>query len=63
MKSLLDWIISRGKEPSTWRGIIGALTVAGVVVSPELAEYIIGAGVSLISIFEIMRKEKKADPQ
>ena len=42
-----QWIIDRLKERSTWLGLTGALTAAGVALSPEQLEQIIAAGVAI----------------
>lgn len=46
------------KQPSTWRGLLGVLAMAGIAVNPQWAEIIalvLGTGVSVI---EIIRDEK-----
>lgn len=56
MKTILD----RLKEPSTYRGLSLLLGLIGVSVSPEQATSI-GTGVAaILSIIEIVRKEKPA---
>lgn len=56
MKTILD----RLKEPSTYRGLSLLLGLIGVTVSPEQATAI-GTGVAaILSIIEIVRKEKSA---
>ena len=50
---MLDWIIERGKEGSTWRGIVALLTAAGVHFSPELQEAIISVGLGLIGVIGV----------
>jgi hypothetical protein len=56
---LIDWIINRAKEPSTFSGISSALALTGIVVDPELYGQIGAAVIALVSIFEIVRREKK----
>lgn len=50
-------IVEYLKQPSTWRGIIGLATALGVTISPALSSAIIAAGVALVSLIEIFRKE------
>lgn len=45
-----SYILSRLKEPSTWRGILALLTAAGVALSPEQAEAVITVGLALIGV-------------
>ncbi len=60
----MNWLLYRLKEPSTYKGLFALLTVFGLSIKPELAEQIIAVGVALISIVEIVRREKPdvADP-
>lgn len=56
----LDWILERLAEASTWRGITAILTGLGIALSPELAAQITAAGLGLIGLINVFRKEKKA---
>lgn len=55
---MINYILDRLNETSTWRGIVGVLTGLGVKVRPDLAESIIAAGIALIGVVNIFRKEK-----
>lgn len=55
----MNWFIDRLTEPSTWRGLVGLLTSAGIVLSPELAGQIIAAGLAVMGLINILRKEVK----
>lgn len=58
----MDWIISRLKERSTWMGLIGLISAAGVGIAPELQEAIIGVGLSLVALVAVVTKDlKKSD--
>jgi hypothetical protein len=59
---MIQYILNRLNETSTWRGIISILTGLGVKLRPDLAEAIISAGLSLIGIINILRKEKPNAP-
>ncbi len=48
------------KQPSTWRGLIGLLSMFGVSVSPELSTQIALVAGGLLSIIEIIRNEYRA---
>ena len=46
------------RQPSTWRGLLGILAVAGIAINPQWLEVIalvLGTGFSVI---EIVRSEK-----
>jgi hypothetical protein len=45
------------KQPSTWRGITGALTLLGWALSPEQREAIIIAGVAIVVVIETFSDE------
>ena len=56
----LDYIINRLSENSTWRGLIGLATALGIALSPEQSAAITSAGIGLISLINVFRKERKA---
>ena len=43
-----DFILSRGKEASTWRGLVALLTAVGVSISPDQGEAIVALGLAVI---------------
>jgi hypothetical protein len=53
----MNYILEKLKEPSTWRGILAMITAVGVKLHPELQEAIISAGLALIGMVNIFRKE------
>jgi len=55
---MFAYIIDRLKEASTWRGIIGLLTAAGVTISPEMIEQIVAAGLAVMGIIGMVFKDK-----
>lgn len=59
VKTILEYFL----HTSTWKGLIGIATAAGLTIAPELADKIIAAGVSLIGVIQILvddhDKEKK----
>lgn len=55
-----NYIINRLSETSTWRGLILLLTSAGVAVSPEQGEKIVAAGLALVGLINVFRKEPKS---
>nr|WP_157651210.1 hypothetical protein [Dechloromonas denitrificans] len=53
----MDWLKKRAVEPSTWRGLGWVLVAAGVI-PPGSVDALIGAGVALVGLVEVIRKEK-----
>ena len=56
--TMIDWIVARLKEPTTWIGIISFATAAGVQIAPELQQSIITAGVAIGGTLAIVLREK-----
>jgi hypothetical protein len=57
---MLDTVISRLKEPSTWAGI-GALVLAITGVSEELWGAISAAGIAVAGVAAVVLSEKSAE--
>jgi hypothetical protein len=55
---ILNIILERLSENSTWRGIILLATALGLKLDPELQTQILTAGLSLIGIINVLRKGK-----
>ncbi len=54
----MDWLKARAVEPSTWRGVGWVLVALGLVPVGSV-ELIVSAGVALVGIVEVVRKEGK----
>ena len=54
----MNWFAARLKEPSTWRGIIWLLTVAGVSLSPEAWQYITTMGMAGAGLLGVLTREE-----
>ena len=54
-----EFILNRGKEASTWRGIVALLTAAGVALSPEQSEAIVALGLAVIGAIGVFTADKK----
>lgn len=54
-----DFILARGKEASTWRGIIALLTAAGVSLEPAQANAIVALGLAVIGAIGVFFADKK----
>jgi len=55
---MLDFIIQRAKERSTWLGITGFLTAIGVALDPSQAEAVAAAGVAIAGLVAVFTKDK-----
>lgn len=55
----MSWVLARLAERSTWLGIISMLTGAGVVISPDLANVVIGAGTGIAGLIGFVTSDKK----
>lgn len=56
---MLELVIKYGLMPSTWKGIIGIVTAAGVALSPEMAAQIVAVGLAIVGTINVARNEKK----
>jgi len=56
-QALATWLRDRAKEPSTYRGLAGLLTVFGVAITPMHFEMIAMAGASVISLINVFKKD------
>lgn len=60
-RSNMNWLLNRLTERSTWRGVIVALTSAGVLtLGEEMRSAIISAGVGLFVLVEVLVKEPES---
>jgi len=55
---IVNILIERLSENSTWRGVILVVTALGLRLEPELQNQIVAAGLSLVGIINIIRKGK-----
>lgn len=55
---ILNIVVERLKENSTWRGLILVATALGLRLDPALQEQIIVTGLSLVGLINIVRKGK-----
>jgi len=66
MKKLLLKALDYLRYPSTWKGIVTALTVVGVKVAPDQSESIITAGAAVVAaiftFFSDVDVPAKTDP-
>ena len=63
---MIEYMLARLKEASTWRGILGLLTAAGITISPEQIDKIIAAGLAAMGVIgaffgDRVRKTEKTE--
>jgi hypothetical protein len=56
---ILDYILKRLQEQSTYKGAIFVIAASGISVDPEKANAIAAAAMALVGVINIFRKEKK----
>lgn len=54
---MIAWVIARGKERSTWYGLLAVIAALGWHLTPEQADAIGTIAMALFGLFEILRKE------
>ena len=54
----MNWLVSRLKEPSTWRGIIWLATALGVSLKPEVWEQITVVGMAVAGLLGVLTREE-----
>mgnify|MGYP003343975149 CR=1 FL=1 len=55
---IIDIILNRLAENSTWRGLILVGTALGLKLDPELQNQILAAGLGLVGLINVIRKGK-----
>lgn len=55
---IVNIVLQRLSENSTWRGIILVATALGVKLDPELQNQILAAGLGLVGVINVIRKGK-----
>lgn len=58
VSGLAEYLLTRLTEKSTWAGITGLLTAAGMSIAPEMADQIAITGIGIASMLLIAMKEK-----
>jgi hypothetical protein len=63
LQSLKDYLVARGQEASTWRGLILVATGSGVAIKPELHAVIVAVGVMAAGAIGAAFPDAKKDPR
>ena len=54
---MISYLIERLSENSTWRGLVMLLTAVGVQVDPDQSSAIIAAGLAIVGLINVFRKQ------
>jgi hypothetical protein len=57
MMNVLNFILQRVKERSTWLGLVSIGTAAGMTLRPDVQEAVIAAGMSLAGLVLALTKD------
>ena len=55
----MNYVLDRLKEGSTWRGLVMLATALGVKLEPDAASAIIAAGLAIVGVINVLRKQPK----
>lgn len=55
---MLDFLLTRFAEASTWRGLVALLTAAGIMLSVDQQEAVITAGLAVIGLLGVFTTDK-----
>ena len=55
---IIETILERLSENSTWRGLILLATAFGLKLDPEMQTQILATGLSLVGLINVIRKGK-----
>lgn len=56
MKSVIEMLLRKAGEPSTWKGLGWILVAAGLVPVGSV-DLVVSAGVGLVGLVEVIRRE------
>ena len=54
---VMNWVIGRLREPSTYRGLVWLLTALGITIEPELWEKITAVGMAVAGLLGVILQE------
>lgn len=57
---IVEWVVDRAKEMSTWLGLIGLAAAGGLYISPEMQDAIVQAGLAVAGLVAVVFREKRA---
>ena len=56
---VLDYLLNRAKEPSTYKGALALAAALGLKLDPEQATAIVAVVLAAIGVWEVFRRERK----
>lgn len=56
---LVSYLVSRFSEPSTWRGLVGIATAAGVTITPDQTNAVVSIGLATAGIIGVITRDAK----
>lgn len=59
--NVMNYILNRLSEASTWRGITLLLTALGIGLNPEQAAAITTTGLAIVGTINVFKKDAKSD--
>jgi hypothetical protein len=54
-----QFLLERGKEASSWRGLVAILTATGIALDPAQADAIVAIGLAVIGVIGAFFPDKK----
>ena len=57
--SIINYLLDRLREASTWRGVLALLTAVGVTLEPDQIEAIVAAGLAAIGVIGVFLPDGK----
>ena len=54
---ILEFVVNRLKEPSTWKGLSTLLSMCGVYFNPEQWHTIVGLGALVVGLIDVLKKD------
>lgn len=61
MKNILDFMLKRAKERSTWMGLISILSAVGLTLKPEAIDAVIAFGMAAAGLIAVVTADKPAE--
>jgi len=56
---LVSYLVARFSEPSTWRGLVGIATAAGVAVTPDQTSAVVSVGLAVAGVVGVITRDAK----
>ena len=50
------WLLERGSEASTWRGLTLLASAFGIVISPEMADSVVAVGMAISGFIGVVSR-------